>query len=218
MTAIQRLRTQDDMMVGLAHLGSADPQLPAIIAEVREVPLRQDRPGFEGLARIICAQQISKQAAEAIWERLRHSVAPFEPEWFLRTDEAALRGAGLSKAKIETLRGVATACVRGFDMRGLDLLPADEAIAAMTAHKGIGRWTAEVYLLFCAGHADIFPAGDLALMTAARDVLRLERRPSEKELRGIAERWSPWRGVAAKLLWRYYAVKRRDATPAGSAE
>lgn len=216
MTAIERLRTQADMVAGLAHLGSIDPRLTAVIEEVRDVPLRQDRPGFEGLSRIICAQQISRQAAEAIWNRLSQTVSPFVPDAFLQTGEEDLRRAGLSRAKILTLRGIADACVQGFDIDGLDRLPAEEAIAAMTAHRGIGRWTAEVYLLFCAGHPDIFPAGDLALMTAARDVFKLESKPSEKVLRQLAERWSPWRGVAAKLLWRHYAVNRRDATPAGS--
>lgn len=216
MTVVPQLRTEADMAEGLAHLGVVDPTLLPIIAKAQVVPLRQDRPGFEGLARIICAQQISRFAAEAIWNRLSQTVSPFAPRNFLGTDEEALRLAGLSRAKIETLTGIATACVEGFDMDRLAGLPADEAIAAMTAHKGIGQWTAEVYLLFCIGHADVFPAGDLALMTAACDAFQLDHRPTEKELRRLAERWSPWRGVGAKLLWRYYAVTRRDATPVGA--
>ena len=89
-----------------------------------------------------------------------------------------------------------------------------QAIRTLTALHGIGPWTAEVYLLFCLGHADIFPAGDLALMAAVGDAFGHDDRPDEKTVRAIAEKWSPWRGVAARLFWRYYAVTRRDATPA----
>ena len=110
----------------------------------------------------------------------------------------------------------AEACNGGFDFNALPDLPAEEAITAMTALHGIGPWTAEVYLLFCIGHADIFPAGDIALQNAVRDAFDLAERPVEKDLRDIAAVWSPWRGVAARLFWRYYAVTRREATPAGA--
>ena len=127
----------------------------------------------------------------------------------------ALREAGLSRAKAETLNRVGEAVIAGeLDLGHLCQLEGRAAITAMTSIKGVGPWTAEVYLLFCAGHPDVFPAGDVALQRAAADILGLDARPQAKVLYRLAEEWSPWRGVAARLFWAYYAaVMRRDATP-----
>ncbi|MYZ46447.1 DNA-3-methyladenine glycosylase family protein [Propylenella binzhouense] len=203
------VRTLDDVDAGLAHLTASDPRLAAVLETAGEVPLRRRAGGFEGLAAIITAQQISDAAADAIWRRVSALVAPFTPEGFLAADPEALKGAGLSRPKVRTLTAISAACRDGFDLDALEAMPAEEAVAAMVVHPGIGRWTAEIYLLFCLGHPDIFPAGDLALQNAVCDAFGLDNRPNEKALRAIAEPWSPWRGVAARLFWSYYRARRQ---------
>ena len=208
---MKRIESAADVEAALAGLIAADPRL-AVIAEVAgPIPLRRRSGGFEGLAAIVTSQQISDAAADSIWARLKATVDPFTPDSFIATPEAGLRAAGLSRPKIRTLTGVAAAARDGFDLDAVAALPAEAAIHAMTALKGIGPWTAEIYLLFCLGHADIFPAGDLALQNAAHRGLGLAERPGEKALRAIAEQWSPWRGVAARLLWAYYRTLRGTA-------
>lgn len=202
-----------DIADGLAALVSADPRLAAIAAIAGPLPLRRRPGGFEGLAAIVTAQQISDTAAAAIWARLKAAVDPFTPDALLALPDEALRTAGLSRAKIRTLVGFSQACRGGFAIDELHGLPAEAAIAALVALNGIGPWTAECYLLFCAGHPDVFPAGDLALQIAVHDGLALQKRPSDKALRIIAADWAPWRGVAARLFWAYYRT-RRDALKA----
>ena len=161
-------------------------------------------------------QQISIHAADAIWRRLHASIEPFTPEQFLLAREEVLRAAGLSGAKMRTLSGIASACTSGLHLEALHDLPAEEAIAELIALKGVGRWTAESYLLFCVGHPDVFPAGDIALQTAVHHGLRLRQRPEEKRLRKLVEKWSPWRGVAARLFWAYYRARRERARDAAA--
>ncbi len=213
---MRRIDDHDDIRAGLRSLQKADPRLAAVIKVAGEVPLRRRKGGYCGIAAIIVAQQLSKAAADTIWSRFAQAVDPLCPEGVLGASEESLRGCGLSRGKIRTLQKLATACNDGFDFDALPDLPAVEAISAMTSLHGVGPWTAEVYLLFCCGHADIFPAGDIALQNAVRDAFGLAERPAEKALRDIASPWSPWRGVAARLFWRYYAVTKRDATPAAA--
>jgi DNA-3-methyladenine glycosylase II len=177
------------------------------------VPLRRRPPGFEGLARIVVAQQVSAAAATAIWSRFEATVgiAPQRPAsaaLIESLDDVALKSAGLSAPKIRTLRAVAAAVGQGLDLAEIAFLPVDEAVAALVRIKGIGVWTAEVFLLFCAGHPDVFPAGDLALRIAVGDFLGGAERPTEAEVRAVAAPWSPWRGVAARLFWAFYAARR----------
>lgn len=204
------IETERDVARALKKLLAADPRLAPVADVAGPLPLRRQEGGFEGLASIITSQQISNAAAASIWGRFKTAVDPFTPEQFLATSDEALRAAGLSRPKVATLRGVAAAAADGFDLIAVHDLPAEQAIATMTALKGIGPWTAEIYLLFCVGHPDIFPAGDLALQIGVQGGLKLRKRPDEKRLRKIAERWAPWRGVAARLFWAYYRV-RRDA-------
>jgi len=131
-------------------------------------------------------------------------VPTLTPEAILAASDDTLRGAGLSGGKMRTLRAVADAAVSGLDLAGLAARPAEEAHAALTVVKGIGPWTADIYLLFCIGHADIFPAGDLALRKAMGAAFGNEVVPSIAEAAETAEAWSPWRGVAAILFWAYY--------------
>lgn len=210
------IRCAGDLEEGASVLATADPLLRPVVEMVGEIPLRLSTPDFAGLASIVVSQQVSKASADAIHARLARLVTPLDAPGLLAASDDTLREAGLSRPKQRTLRAIAEAVHEGeLDLAGLCGLDAQEAIATMTRVKGIGPWTAEIYLLFCAGHADIFPAGDLALQEAARVALGLEERPGDTQLRQIAERWSPWRGVASRLLWSYYALlRKRDATPA----
>jgi len=211
------IQDADDIEEALTALLAADPRLAPVLAVAGEVPLRRRPGGFAGLARIITAQQISDAAADAIWARLTAAVDPLTAEALLAAGEDRLKAAGLSRPKIRTLTGIAEACCDGFDPDRLRALPPEEAIAEMVALHGIGRWTAEVYLLFCCGHPDVFPAGDLALQSAVAMAFGRDKRPTEKELRAIAQGWSPWRAVAARLLWAYYRARRRAPLDAGPA-
>jgi len=201
--------TADEIARGLAFLRATDPRLAAVIAEAGEVPLRRSEPGFASLASVIVSQQVSKQSAAAIWDRLTRLIDPLGPATFLAGGEDAWREAGLSRPKQRTLVGVSEAVIEGrLDLDHMCRIDGAAAIAEMTAIKGIGPWTAEVYLLFAAGHPDIFPAGDIALQAAAADAFELPSRPTEKQLRAMAESWAPWRGVAARLFWSFYAARR----------
>ena len=205
------IETEKDVARGLKALLRIDPRLEPIAAATGPLPLRRREGGFEGLAHIITSQQISGAAAEAIWGRFKAAVDPFTPEQFMRTPQTLLRAVGLSGGKVRTLSGIAAAAADGFDLFAVHNLSADEAVTTMSALKGIGPWTAEIYLLFCVGHPDIFPAGDLALQIGVQQGLRMRQRPEERKLRALAERWMPWRGIAARLFWAYYRVRRDTA-------
>jgi DNA-3-methyladenine glycosylase II len=177
-------------------------------------PLRRRPAGFEGLARIIVGQQLSVASASAIWERTVAACQPFEPGTMLGLSDGELAQAGLSRPKIRTLRGIAGACQNGLDLARLDEAAEEEVHAALTEVTGIGPWTADIYIMFCLGRADAWAPGDLALQIATQQALGLAERPGSEAMREIAERWRPWRAVAARLLWAYYAaVKRRKAVP-----
>ncbi|MEH3148010.1 MAG: DNA-3-methyladenine glycosylase 2 family protein [Methylobacterium frigidaeris] len=200
---------------GVDALRRLDPVMDRLVAGGAVPPLRKRPPGFEGLAGIVVAQQLSTASANAIWGRLRAALGTVSAQSLAVADDATLRAAGLSAPKIRTLRAVAEAVAAGgLPLDALHDRPADEAHRLMVALRGIGAWTADVYLLFCLGHPDAFPAGDLALQEAARLADGLEARPGPADLTRRAEVWRPWRGVAAKVLWAYYGqAKSRDATP-----
>jgi len=208
---LRPIEKERDVARALKKLLVADPRLVSIAKVAGPLPLRRQPGGFEGIASIITSQQISIGAAAAIWARFKTAVDPFTAEQFLLTSEESLRAVGLSRAKVSTLTGIAAAAADSFDLLAVHDLPADQALTTMTALKGIGPWTAEIYLLFCVGHPDILPAGDLALQSAVQSGLRLRKRPDEKRLRKLAEKWAPWRGVAARLFWAYYRANREAA-------
>ena len=202
-----RITCESDIIRGLEALASIDPRLAQIMPLAGPVPLRLKAPGFPALAEIILSQVVSKASADALWRKLEAEAGTIIPEAILALSEDSMRNAGLSRGKAGTLQRLAQAILDGhLDLEGLCRVDARLAIGALTNVKGIGPWTAEVYLLFCAGHPDIFPAGDIALQNAAAHILKLEERPDARSLAEIAERWSPWRGVAARLLWAYYAT------------
>jgi DNA-3-methyladenine glycosylase II len=209
------IHSEADLEAALVALTARDPRLAAVLKMAGPPPLRRRDGGFAGLAAIIVSQQLSTASAAAIWARLSSAFDPFDPPAVRRARAATLARAGLSAAKIKTLKAIAAAITSGaLDLGGLCDLPADEAHGRLTAIHGIGPWTADIYLLTCLGHADAWPAGDLALQEAARLALSLPARPSSKEMLPLADGWRPYRAVAARLLWTYYrAIKGREGAP-----
>jgi DNA-3-methyladenine glycosylase II len=209
------LDSEAALKAGVAALTATDPILARLVAEGVTPVLRKRPPGFEGLVWIVVGQQVSTASAAAIWGRVKERFGTLTPAAVLNASDDDLRAPGLSMPKIRTVREVASAVAE--QRLRLDTLherSADEAHALLTTVKGIGPWTADVYLLFCLGHPDAFPAGDLALQEAARIAFGLDTRPDIKALNALAERWRPWRGVAAKVLWAFYRVaKAREGAP-----
>jgi DNA-3-methyladenine glycosylase II len=212
---LTHIRSETDLDAALAALGTADPRFAALIAMAGRPPLRRRSDGFAGLAATVVSQQLSTASAGAIWGRLAAAFDPFEPAAIVRSRARRLARLGLSAPKIRALKEIARAIIRGeLALATLGDIPADEAHAALTAVHGIGPWTADIYLLSCLGHADAWPAGDLALQEAARVAFGLSARPNAKEMVLLAEAWRPWRAVAARVLWTYYrTVKGRDGAP-----
>jgi DNA-3-methyladenine glycosylase II len=210
------IRTDADIAEGLAALVRLDPTLAPIIAVAGPVPLRLAEPGFAGLCHIIVSQMVSKASASAIWRRIE-AAGPVTPDTYLAHGPDVVAGFGLSRAKISTIEGLARVIVDGrLDLAALAGVDEAEAQRRLMALKGIGAWTADVYLMFCLGARDIFPVGDVALRAAVGHALGMKERPTHAEVEAIARGWSPWRAVAARLFWAYYArVMRRDALPLG---
>ncbi len=210
------IKTDADIAAGLAALTAADDRLIPILAKAGPVPLRRARSGLEGLVAIVVAQQVSKASADAIFKRLETAVDLSDPQMILSADDATLRAVGLSRPKQQTVRAIAAAIDQGrVDLTRCERAAADEAVAELVAVRGIGVWTAECWLLFCAGHPDVFPAGDLALQAAVAHAFDHESRPAAKRLTEIAAAWRPHRSVAAQLFWAYYAaIHRREIVPA----
>jgi DNA-3-methyladenine glycosylase II len=190
-------------------LAEIDPRLNAVIARAGAVEPRLSPRGFVGMAKVVCGQQLSVASARAIWSRYEQIPGALEPNLFLALDPQTVRACGFSAGKIATVRTIAEAVVGGtLDFGHLETLPADDAVAYLTTHKGIGPWTAEIYLMFCARHPDVFPSGDLALQKAVAHALDLPERPAAATLKTIAALWSPHRSVASLLFWRYFAALR----------
>jgi len=206
------LDTQADLERAIAKLVKRDPRLRTILASTGIPALRRRAPGFAGLAQIIVGQQLSIASAAAIWNRMSEAFDPFHHDSIRGATPARLGKLGLSAAKIKTLKLLAAEIrSKRLDLEALGDLDADEAHKILTALHGVGPWTADVYLLFCLGHADAWPAGDLALQDAIRLGLDLNARPTTKELTPLAEVWRPYRGAAAHLWWAYYRAVRASA-------
>lgn len=189
----------------LQRLCVLDTDLAAIEARAGRLPWRTRTAGFEGLLSAITAQQISNAAAVAIWRRIVALPGACDPARFLAIPDAALREAGFSRSKIMYGRFLAEAFAEGrLSAEMLDAMEDEAAVSAITAVKGLGRWTAEVYLLFAHARRDVFPAADLVLAAAAQDIKRLPARPTPRALAGLAAAWRPYRGLAARLLWHHW--------------
>ena len=199
------IETDADVAEGAAHLAAIEPRFAAALALTGPLPLRRRGDGFEPLLSAIVSQQVSTASATAIWNRVA-ALGATEPAAYLAADDAALRAAGLSRQKIAYGRSLAGS---GLDFAGLRTLPDAEVVETLVRLKGVGRWTAEIYAMFSLGRADVFAPGDLALQDAARQLFALDARPSERALREMSLAWSPWRSVAARLLWAYYRIANR---------
>ena len=198
------IRTEACVAEGAAWLAAQEPQFALALERTGPLPLRRREDGFASLLDAIISQQVSVASAAAIWRRLEDAGLTQAAPMAAATDEA-LRACGMSRQKMRYARALAQA---GLDYPALRTAPDDVVIATLVALPGIGRWTAEIYALFSLGRADVFAPGDLALQESVRLLFRLDGRPSEKDLRRRAEDWSPWRGVAARLLWAYYHVAK----------
>ena len=201
---------QDLLQRALRHLAKADRDFARAIDEVGP-PLPRKRPaGFMGLLNVIVAQQVSTHAAKAISARLDAALEAKTPQAFLKLTDADLRAVGFSRQKVVYGRDLAAAFLDGrLSMPKLRKQSDEDAIAAITSVKGLGVWSAEVFLLFSLRRPDVLPAHDLGLIVAAQRMKRLKERPSPKQLREIAEPWRPYRSYASRMLWHYY-----HATPA----
>jgi DNA-3-methyladenine glycosylase II len=198
------IKGPDCVAEGAAHLAAHDPRFAHALAQTGDLPLRLRPDGFAQLLSAIVSQQVSVASANAIWGRLKaaHLTGPRKILWASDDD---LRAAGLSRQKIRYARALAAARI---DYAALRDAPTDEVIAVLTEVPGIGVWTAEIYAMFSLGRADVFAPGDLALQESARLLFALDDRPKERAFREMAEDWSPWRSVAARLLWAYYHVAK----------
>ena len=206
------LHTEDDLRAGLVKLIEQDPRLVPVAEKAGTFALRRREAGFAGICAIVCGQQLSTASAAAIRNRLFAAFDPFHHDTVRKARTDKLKRLGLSMPKIKSIRAIAGAVSEGvIDLNAVGNMDADDAHAALVQLHGIGPWTADIYLLFCLGHADAFPAGDLAVQEAVRIAFNLRKRPDPKALTKIAEAWRPWRGVAAHLFWAYYhVVKRRE--------
>jgi len=211
------LNSPADLEAAIGRLVAQDPRLKPILQRTGMPALRRRAPGFAGLAAIVCGQQLSTASAAAIWGRLSAAFEPFHHDSLRKARADRLGRLGLSAAKIRTLKNLARELAA--ERLNLDLLAeedADTAHATLTRLHGIGPWTADIYLLFCLGHGDAWPAGDLAVQEAVKAGLGLKTRPTPKEMAPLAEPWRPLRGAAAHLWWAYYKVlKAREGVIAG---
>ena len=198
------IQGHDCLAEGAAWLASREPRFASALQEVGPLPLRLRPDGFASLLDAIVSQQVSVAAADAIWGRVK-AARLTGPRNVARASEEELRACGLSRQKVRYAKALATS---GINYTGLRVLSTDDLIARLVEVPGIGPWTAEIYAMFSLGRADVFAPGDLALQEAARVLFDLSERPKERQLRLMAEDWSPWRGVAARLLWAYYRVAK----------
>ncbi|WP_299419897.1 DNA-3-methyladenine glycosylase 2 family protein [uncultured Shimia sp.] len=198
------IKTEDCVAEGAAWLADQDPRFAQALELTGPLPLRLRPDGFDQLLSAIVSQQVSVASAAAIWKRMQDA-GLVSPEAIVAASEDDLRGAGLSRQKMRYARALAD---EGIDFEALRSAPNGEVFKTLTQVSGIGIWTAEIYAMFSLGRADVFAPGDLALQESARILFGLDERPKERALRQMAVAWSPWRSVAARLLWAYYRVDK----------
>jgi DNA-3-methyladenine glycosylase II len=212
---VELIRCEATLDTALSILRGRDPVLIERLLEAAgPIPLRLRPPDLAGLAWIVVSQQVSVASANAIYARFAARFPDFPAAAITASSDDDLRSCGLSMPKIRTIRALAEAILTGvIDFAKLSGMDADEARRVLTSLHGIGPWTSDIFLLFCLGHPDAWPVGDLALQEAARLVLGLRKRPDAKQLERIGERWRPARGVAARVLWAWYGVRKKTGAP-----
>jgi DNA-3-methyladenine glycosylase II len=194
----------DCVAEGAEWLVRREPRFAVALPLCGPLPLRREADGFAALLRAIVGQQVSVASARAIWGRLE-ALGLTDAQAMAAASDEDLRAAGLSRQKARYGRALAQA---GIDFNALRHVPDADVVRTLVAVPGIGVWTAEIYAMFALGRADVFAPGDLALQEAARMLFGMDARPTDKALRGMAEAWSPWRSVAARILWAYYRVAK----------
>ncbi len=211
MTRVETARPLTVRMLRRAarELGEADPRLGASVERYGPPPLWSREPSYATLVHLILEQQVSLASAQAAFDRLDAALSgSIEPAGLLRLSDAELRAVGFSRQKTGYARTLASAMLDGFDLEALAAMPDDEVRKALIAMPGIGPWTADIYLTMCLLRPDVWPHGDLALATSVRDLLEVNERPTFAKLAVIAERWHPYRAVAARILWHDYLQRR----------
>ena len=200
---------EEVFLQGVRLLIDRDGHLAEVVKTYGQPQLWVREPGFPTLVYIILEQQVSLASAKAAFDRLQNAVKPLTPKRFLKLNDTELLRIGFSRQKTLYTRLLAESLARRhFDLRYLHDLPDDSAHKMLVAFKGIGRWTADIYLLSALRRPDIWPTGDLALATAVQEVKRLHKRPSPEKLEALSAPWRPWRAVAARLFWHAYLCKR----------
>jgi len=209
MQSPQTILNEDTFSQGVRLLTESDEHLANVVKTYGQPPLWVRDPGFPTLVYIILEQQVSLASAKAAFDRLQATVKPLTPKGFLKLNDAELLRIGFSRQKTLYTRLLAESLARRhFDLRYLHELPDDSAHKMLVAFKGIGRWTADIYLLSALRRPNIWPTGDLALATAVQEVKHLRTRPSPEKLEALSTPWRPWRAVAARLFWHAYLCKR----------
>ena len=203
------------LLKGVGELAKRDEDFAKIASTYGPPPLWEREQGFHTLIHIILEQQVSLASAKAAYNRLAEAVNPLEPQNFLRLTDEELKQIGFSRQKTRYGRELANAIIDGsLDLSGLDKLEDEDAREHLMKVKGIGPWTADIYLLMALGRPDIWPKGDLALEVAIQRVKGWLRRPTPEEVRTMSDEWQPWRAVAARLLWHFYLSERmKDVSP-----
>lgn len=190
---------------GVSYLCKVDPDFARIVSDLGHPPLWSREPGFPTLLRIILEQQVSLASAKAAFQKLEKASGQINPERFLTFSDSDLRSFGFSRQKTKYGRALSEAIVCGrLDLEGLDQLDDAEVRRELIKIKGIGPWTADIYLLMALLRPDIWPLGDLALINAVQKIKNLPEKPAHNQLNEIVERWKPWRSVAARIAWHYY--------------
>lgn len=211
--ASSRPLTRRSLLAAVRALTAGDAALAATVERFGPPPLWGREPSFATLVHLILEQQVSLASALAAFERLRAAIGEVTPAAFLPLDDGTLREIGFSRQKAGYARELALAFLEGFDLAALEQLPDDEVRRELSTIRGIGRWTADVYLTMCLLRPDVWPRGDLALATGAMELLELPTRPTDDELHALAERWHPLRAVAARIVWNHYLGLRGRLDP-----
>jgi len=201
------IETEADILRGVRSLRRKCPIMRKIYKATGVPPLRRREPGFAGLVRIVVGQQVSVASANAIWARCVDGIQPMDAARVASLTDDHLKACGLSGPKVRTLRSISMAVLEdGLELNDATAMPQDAFRAQLLGVSGVGPWTVDVFQMFCFGLPDTFASGDLALQVATQHAFELGARPSLDELTALAEQWRPWRAVAARLLWAYYAV------------
>jgi DNA-3-methyladenine glycosylase II len=200
--------TNEGLVKAAENLAGTDPHLASIYKRFGPPPMWARRPGFPTLLRIVLEQQVSLVSARAMFARLKLNIEPFTAARFIQFGEANLRALGVTRQKAHYCVQVAEAFTNG-ELKSINKMPDEDARAALVQIKGVGPWTANIYLLMALRRPDIWPDGDIALASAVASLHQMQTRPSFVELASIADRWRPYRSVAARMLWQYYLAERK---------